>query len=1450
MRNIVYLLFVWGWLLSQVCVAQPICQIQHFSVDDGLSQSIVQRIIQDKKGFIWFGTWNGLDRYDGYTFRNYKESADGNSPLTSYRLNYISESTKGDIWCQSYDERLFLFDTNTECFIDVLKPVEEKMKIKLYVSRFYPLANGITWVWCKNGYACRIVESKLGTDEGITLYSTSDRLKGEKLHGIYLDSDNDEWILTDKGITLMGKKKIESDFPFTQMVEHRRTIYLVSSSGKLAAYEMKTQKLSFPGNEQPMETITKMEILGRDTLALSTRNGLELYHIRTKTFQHIDVGMPGTPDNVVRNLYKDSHGYCWLITQGSGVVRLDLHTLTTKTYHQPAYKWGGSFDRRPTTFFHEDLNGTLWILPSDGHLCYYDRDADALLFYQLHTEAGTSVYNPFIRFFMTDRQGDMWLVLNFGLDKIAVLPYKVQLHDIDTGVELRAFMTDPSKRLWVGSKTGKVRIYSPQGQLEGYLSPDGRITKQETAFASGVYVIMQDCDGDVWIGTKQHGLYRMERRSETAYRVTHWTHDKGDAYSLSGNSVVSVFQDSKKRMWVGCFEAGINLLRKDETTGHIAFINHRNELKSYPYEVGLKVRCLAEAANGTMLVGTTNGLLTFSGNFHQPEEIKFYRNEKRMGDKTSLPGNDVMYILKSKKGGLYLFTFSGGMSSPLQDDLLTDRIAFKSYTKRDGLVSELVQSATEDAEGNIWIVHEDAISKFTPASARFENYRSNLFRANLKFSEAIPVINAKGHLIAGTNYGMFDFAIRNVSKSHYVPPVNLTRILTQGDRNAPLSADGKVLRLSADERNVTFQFAAIDYVNSQDIRYAYRMKGLEKEWNYTDRVRQARYMNLPAGTYTFEVRSTNGDGVWQHNIKQIQVVVQPRFRETVWAWILYILAFVALGGVVMYIWFYIYKLRHSVVMEQQLADIRLRFFTNISHELRTPLTLITSPLSEVLSSEQLPEKVRTNLQIVDKNAQRMLRMMNQILDFRKIQKGKMKVFLERVNVMESLHGVLESFSSMAFDKHIKVNFDTEEEELYMWTDADKFDKIFFNLVSNAFKYTPEGKEITLRIRRKDNKVSIQVEDQGVGIEPSEQKHIFVRFETLGTSSSMQPSSGIGLSLVKDMVEMLHGTIRLESEVGKGSRFTVTLPTDRVAFENDSKVELVMNDGEQAASAPVPVRPEENAEDMEQDDVPSLLIVEDNAEMRAFLTNILRDNYKIYTAENGEQGLKIARESQPDMILTDVMMPVMDGLEMVRRLKEDTETSHIPLIVLSAKSSLDDRIAALDEGIDDYITKPFSATYLKARIAHLFKQRASLQESYLRALSLKEQGEPEVGKDRTAEETPKPKLTPKDEEFMQRVLDMLDKNLDNQELSMEDFAMKLCMSRTVFYRKLKSIVGVTPVEFMRDIRIKKAAQLIEHTDYSFSQVAYMTGFADAKYFGKCFKKVMGVTPTEYRMNKEN
>lgn len=563
-------------------------------------------------------------------------------------------------------------------------------------------------------------------------------------------------------------------------------------------------------------------------------------------------------------------------------------------------------------------------------------------------------------------------------------------------------------------------------------------------------------------------------------------------------------------------------------------------------------------------------------------------------------------------------------------------------------------------------------------------------------------------------------------------------------------------------------------------------------------------------------------------------------------------------------------------VEQQISDIKLRFFTNISHELRTPLTLIAGPVEQVLKNDKLPADAREQLVVVERNTSRMLRLVNQILDFRKIQNKKMKMQVQRVDIVPFVRKVMDNFEAVAEEHRIDFLFQTEKEHLYLWVDADKLEKIVFNLLSNAFKYTPNGKMITMFIREDENTVSIGVQDQGIGIAENKKKSLFVRFENLVDKNLFnQASTGIGLSLVKELVEMHKATISVDSRLGEGSCFKVDFLKGKEHY--DKETEFILEDAEAPVrmgqvvdianssiqsetlipddSEKIEAVYEEDAA-KEENSKELMLLVEDNQELREFLRSIFSPMYRVVEAADGREGANKALKYLPDIIISDVMMPEKDGIEMTRELRADMTTSHIPIILLTAKTTIESKLEGLEYGADDYITKPFSATYLQARVENLLMQRKKLQSFYRDSLmhihiSAGQEDAPVAtdvpsAEEDTSETVPATlEMSPNDRKFMDKLVELMEQNMDNGELVVDDLVRELAVSRSVFFKKLKTLTGLAPIEFIKEMRIKRATQLIETGEFNMTQISYMVGINDPRYFSKCFKAQVGMTPTEYR-----
>ena len=606
---------------------------------------------------------------------------------------------------------------------------------------------------------------------------------------------------------------------------------------------------------------------------------------------------------------------------------------------------------------------------------------------------------------------------------------------------------------------------------------------------------------------------------------------------------------------------------------------------------------------------------------------------------------------------------------------------------------------------------------------------------------------------------------------------------------------------------------------------------------------------------------------------------------------MYVLFVLIIILVAVYILFTIYRLKHEVSVEQQISDIKLRFFTNISHELRTPLTLIAGPVEQVLKNDKLPADAREQLVVVERNTSRMLRLVNQILDFRKIQNKKMKMQVQRVDVVPFVRKVMDNFEAVAEEHRIDFLFETEKEHLYLWVDADKLEKNVFNLLSNAFKYTPNGKMITIFIREDEEVVSIGVQDQGIGIAENKKKSLFVRFENLVDKNLFnQASTGIGLSLVKELVEMHQATISVDSRLGEGSCFKVDFLKGKGHYGKE--VEFILEDtgapmemGQVVDLANSSIQSERLVADAEEVGTASsveeeqeteegnakelMLLVEDNQELRVFLRSIFASNYRVVEAADGMEGWSKALKYVPDIIISDVMMPEKDGIEMTRELRADMTTSHIPIILLTAKTTIESKLEGLEYGADDYITKPFSATYLQARVENLLSQRKKLQSFYRENLlnipvadsngslsGVSTTSETVVGGTSEAQKndvdgqvSEVPVMSPNDRKFMDKLVELMEKNMDNGELVVDDLVSELAVSRSVFFKKLKTLTGLAPIEFIKEMRMKRAVQLIETGEFNMTQISYMVGINDPRYFSKCFKAQVGMTPTEYRDKKQ-
>ncbi len=883
-------------------------------------------------------------------------------------------------------------------------------------------------------------------------------------------------------------------------------------------------------------------------------------------------------------------------------------------------------------------------------------------------------------------------------------------------------------------------------------------------------------------GTKGNGLKR----------------PSGARVETSHANIYDITEGDDGTLYVATYGDGVNILPYNEiTNGYGRPIVVGN---------GLKVRTLL-LQDSILWGGTTKGLL----------RIDLKDLSSRL-----LPCYDVR-ALYFGQGKLWIGTFGGGLR-------VLDVSKSDPTIQRVNTMQDIVMSMTGDGD-YLWFCSENDITQMNMQTGDCQYLNALNGHENAWFTETKAIRQENGIILFGYTEGYCSFDPGKIRATRSVPPMQIINCQTEGkkiDMTQPIEI--------ANRGDFAVEYAALEYVGSDKISYSYMLEGLKDSWTEVYDQRRLLFSNLKHGHYIFHVRSTNREGMDVANEITLPIYVRSSVWSSWWAISLYIIGILVLIASISYVIWSYNMLQQKIKVEQQVTDIKLRFFTNISHELRTPLTLIIGPVTNILNTERLSNSVRGQLEIVLSNSQRMLRMVNQLLDFRKIQNNKMRLKVQKSNLGLLVDDTCSNFKKEAYDKHINLTIEKRAKDSTVWVDRGRVDTILFNLLSNAFKFTPAGKSITVVVDEKPGYVMMIVKDEGIGIPMEKRSVLFERFSSNNELSyqNNNTGTGIGMNLIKELVDLHHGTIDVDSEVGKGSTFTVLFQRGTEHFGQE--VDIVVDDTSTSTSITPKETFEEKLAEIEgqQDKRRMVLVVDDNEDMRTFLGNILGGDYRIKMASDGMEALKAIEQDIPDVVITDLMMPNMDGLELTRHLKQSTDLTHVPVILLSAKSAIESRLQAMQEGADDYVTKPFEPEYLRARVKNLIKQRQILEASYRQRLM---RLDPQTSDDEL-----------KGDSFLAKLLNIMDKQMDNNTLTVDELVDDMGMGRTVFFNKLKSLTGLSPVEFIREMRIKRAAQLLEQKNYNITEVTYMVGMNDSRYFAKCFKATYGMTPSEYRKQR--
>lgn len=1016
MRNTIKLKYIWCTLFLLLhwgfVKAQPICVARQYTVRDGLIQSNPAQILQSHNGFIWVSTWNGVSRFDGRDFETFQFDS-----LLNQHMQRLENTADGNLWMIAYDRHsLYLYDIRENKLINVLKQYEQHFNTPLQIENLYPLSKGITWVTLNNGGCFRISDKECIVSSGIQYITAIDDVELGKVSRVFEDKQGEEWVFSDKGVSIFGKRTISS-YPFSMFETMDNLVFLASQNGRLAYYDVNTMQFNIVPFQEKIQHINGIKVLKDNQLAVLSDKGLYLCRFPELAMEKYDFSLPGRDDAAVRKVYQDSKGFLWIFTGLPGIIRLDPETGVKQYLNTPSGYMASSPENE--LFIYEDPNGVVWTIPYKGIFSYYDEKSRELKVY--FTPGRNHIpYSPIIKTTYVDKQNNLWIKSQRSFIKMFFPPSPYTYRELDNYFDTKSFLFDSDEHLWIATKKGIIRIMDSQKNLLGYLSPDGELAQTETVFAEGgIYVMLKDQAQTIWLGSKENGLFRLVPRNRPYhYEVYHYMNNPSDPYSISDNKISCIDEDHNGRIWIGTYGGGLNLVEEKED-GAIRFIHAENKLSGFPINRTNSIRCMVEGPGHTMLVGTIEGLITFSSDFSDYENIRFYLNLPRPQAADGLCSADVMSVLRATDETIYCYCYGGGLCKLVSSNLLSDELRFRSFGKE---TSPLARALIEDKNHNIWIGSETDITLFDVHDQTFESFGETFFNRSFNYSECLPVTDRQGDILMGTEGGMLVFSPDSIVKQTYEAPIVVTGIKYSEDNLSHVLSDADYLEIPTRRRNFTISFAALDYTNSLDIEYAYKLD--DNQWYYIGKKNSVSFVSLPAGKYQFQIKATNGDGIWMNTVKTVTLQVLPTFWETGWAKAFYLVVVLVISLAIGYVFFYIYYLKHKVNMEQRLAEIKVRSFIDISHELRTPLTLISGPVSEVLSQEPLTSRTRHHLQLVQKNINRMLLLINQVLDFRKIQNKKMGLTIEYRDIIIMLHNIMDNFRLLATEKNINFSLQT------------------------------------------------------------------------------------------------------------------------------------------------------------------------------------------------------------------------------------------------------------------------------------------------------------------------------------------------------------------------------------------------------------------------------------------
>jgi signal transduction histidine kinase/ligand-binding sensor domain-containing protein/DNA-binding response OmpR family regulator len=1342
-------------------------QTRFFSSDKDLSNSMVTSILQDRSGFIWIATEDGLNRFDGLNFSTYRNIPGDSTSLMSNFVRTLMVDQYDRLWIGLIDG-LMIYDPNTDSFREI--PLyRDTLRLKPHITSIIETKSGDILI-ATSGQG--LIKVSKGSETGTVDLRLTTGLSSEFLESVFEDHYGRIWMGTEnQGIDIF-------DPLYNEILHYRHQ----------------------PGIRGAISSnfITSIAEDYRRNIYVGTVNGgVNRFNEEEKNFELVQTTGEENNDLPVKTIYADGKNNLWVGTIGKGLWRLNnagrnLEQFSLTTTQLDLYK-------SKIHSITEDHEGNLWLgLFLKGVMMVPGKsNRFNTITYQQFGKKG--IGSGCIMTVAEDKNQNIWV----GTDTEGF--YKINNHqsweftryqltagkDEKLPSNITSIFFDKKGRMWIGtSLDGFFRFYPETGQSRQYKNNP---YNENSLSNDKVQCIAEDMEGNLWIGTSGGGVNKYN--PETGI-FTRYVHNPFESNTICNNWVNTIFVDSEGLIWMGTFYRISVLDPKTETFRHIS---------------------------------RSDGLL--------PNNVIFYFTEDS-GGKIWIGTND----------GLVCFDKNSNTS--------------RFFTIDDGLANNVITAILEDDQNQLWISTHNGISCFSPDDETFKNYyvydglQGNEFRRNSALR------NRNGELFFGGINGLTWFLPDQIIRDYSIPQVYLTnlhifnkavQIGEKFDKRVILErsiANTDTLLLNWQQKNFSVEFSTIGFVNPERITYQYRLRGFDEGWVHAGvDNRRATYTNLKPGKYLFEIRATDNDR--SSTAKQLSVIITPPWWSTLWFRIIYISVIVLMIYAVYHHIRSRIRHRHELIKlehQEKMNEAKLSFYTNFSHEIRTPLTLIAGPLEKLMAESKENRSLMKNFQIIWKNTHRLLRLVTQLLDVRKIERGQMLINYSQLDLVKFISDIMHAFDYLAEKKNINISFTTSKQRLPVWTDPDNFDKVLYNVLSNAFKFTPNNGFIEIHLRTgKDpdhqgflkEYAEISISDTGIGIAPENLERIFDRFYQVKNDHNTDSGTGIGLHLSRSLVEMQHGSIHAENRTDQhGSIFIIRIPLGLNHIANAQITQPTGNNDEPAIFDKKIAYIDSTIETDEFLNLESktrkktgykILVVDDDEQMRNYLRDELNTMYTVMDSPNGKDALDIVLNKTPDLVLTDVIMPVMDGVSLCRKLKSNPATSHLPVVILSSRSNDEHLIQALDVGADAYFVKPFQTDKLKKSIYNLLANRERVKIRY------------SPGGNINAQEKAYPSA---DQALMEKIMQIIENRISDPKLNAEDLSREIGMSRVHLFRRLKKITGQAPSDFIRKIRLQKAAQLLEGNTGFIKEIAFDVGFASLSYFSKCFHEFYGVKPSEY------